>query len=172
MAHGALGPPSAKWIYRTSDGAILGYVLRFDNRVEKTFLPLTFCETRHKRRDWRWKAWPPPRPLYGLDRLSARPDTPVVVCEGEKAADAAGSLLPDWVAITSPNGSKAAGKADWASLRGRRVLVWPDADEAGNRYAANVARVLETVGAGSVSILTPPADAAAGWDAADAKAEG
>ena len=46
-----------------------------------------------------------PRPLYGLDRLAARPDAPVIVCEGEKAADAAERLFPEYVAVTSPNGA-------------------------------------------------------------------
>ena len=58
-------------------------------------------------------------------RLAERPSAPVVVCEGEKAADAATGLLPGFVAVTSPNGSKSAGKADWSPLRGRAVTVGP-----------------------------------------------
>ena len=44
---------------------------------------------------WHCKAPPTPRPLYGLDRLAARPAAPALVCEGEKTADAAGLLFPD-----------------------------------------------------------------------------
>ena len=62
--------------------------------------------------EWRWKSWDVPRPLYGLDRLAAHPEVPVIIAEGEKAADAAGALLPRWVAVTSPEGSRAAAKAD------------------------------------------------------------
>ncbi len=62
--------------------------------------------------EWRWKSWDVPRPLYGLDRLAAHPELPVIIAEGEKAADAAGALLPGWVAVTSPEGSRAAAKAD------------------------------------------------------------
>ena len=43
--------------------------------------------------------------------MAERPTAPVIVTEGEKAADAAAALLPNMVAITSPNGSKSAGKA-------------------------------------------------------------
>jgi putative DNA primase/helicase len=43
---------------------------------------------------------------------SRRPDAPVIVTEGETAADAAAELLPDHVAITSPGSSKAAAAAD------------------------------------------------------------
>jgi hypothetical protein len=46
------------------------------------------------RTGWHFKAPPWPGPLYGLDRLAAQPDAPVVICEGEKAADAAGRLFP------------------------------------------------------------------------------
>ena len=44
----------------------------------------------------------------------------VIICEGEKSADAATRLLPGFVAVTSPNGSKSAGNADWSPLRGAR----------------------------------------------------
>ena len=47
-----------------------------------------------------------PRPLYGLERLAARPEVRVIITEGEKAADAAGALLPGWVAVTSPGGAR------------------------------------------------------------------
>jgi hypothetical protein len=48
-------------------------------------------------------------------------------------------VFPNCVCITSPGGSQAATKADWSPLVGRRVLVWPDADEPGAKYAATVA---------------------------------
>ena len=47
--------------------------------------------------EWRWESWPPKRPLYGLQRLAGRPGAAVVICEGEKAADAATRLLPCFV---------------------------------------------------------------------------
>ncbi len=53
------------------------------------------------------------------------------VSEGEKAADTAQRIFPDHVAVTSPGGAKAAGKADWGPLAGRRVVIWPDNDEPG-----------------------------------------
>jgi hypothetical protein len=44
--------------------------------------------------------------------LAERPNAPVIITEGGKAADAAGKLLPGQVAVTSPNGSKSLSKAD------------------------------------------------------------
>jgi putative DNA primase/helicase len=96
----------------------------------------------------------------------------VVVCEGEKATDAATRLLPGFVVVTSPNGSKSAGKADWSPLRGRLVTVWPDADAAGFEYARQVAKLATTAGAVSMAIVSPPADSRVGWDAADALTDG
>ena len=82
--------------------------------------PLTFCEhSGTGAREWRWKGFAPLRPLFGLNRLAARPDAPVVVVEGEKAADAAGRLLPGFVVITSPGGSNAAGRPFQNMLYGR-----------------------------------------------------
>lgn len=171
--HPALGAPVLRHVYRNHAGEALGQVLRF-NKPDgtKEFLPLTWC--RHSdtgETAWRWKSWPAPRPLYGLDRLAARPSAPVIVCEGEKAADAAGRLLPDHVAVTSPHGAKSAGKASWSELRQRRVIIWPDADEAGAGYAEVAARCLSAIGV-KAKIIAPPAGVAEGWDAADAEAAG
>lgn len=172
--HPSHGKPAALWPYRDAGGALLGYAVRF-NRPDggKTFQPLTlFREVASGALRWKWKGWPDPRPLYGLDRLAGRPEATVLLCEGEKAADAAGELLPDLVAVTSPNGGKSAAKANWRPLRGRRVIVWPDADPAGTEYAEAATRLMLAAGAASVAQVTPPEGAAIGWDAADALADG
>lgn len=172
--HPSLGRPSARWSYFDGTGAVMGFVTRFGRRDgSKEFRPLTLWQSgRDHRREWRWEAWPDPRPLYGLDRLTGEPGAPVVVCEGEKAADAAARLLPGFAVVTSPNGSKSAGKADWSPLAGRHVVIWPDADAPGNAYAEEVARLALTAGALSIAVLMLPEGVAEGWDAADAEAEG
>jgi hypothetical protein len=95
-----------------------------------------------------------------------------VVTEGEKAADAATRLLKGFVAITSPNGSKSAARADWSPLQGRRMIVWPDADPAGMEYARAVSRLAVAAGASSIAIAMPPSGVPDGWDANDALADG
>ena len=80
--------------------------------------------------------------MYNLDKLAARSDARGVICKGEKSADAAARVIPDSVCVTSPNGSQSASKADWSPLHGRRVLIWPDADEQGSTYVAEVAAIL------------------------------
>ena len=117
---------------------------------------------------WRWKAPPAPRPLYRLDALRSRPDAPVLIVEGEKAADAAQRLFPEAVAITWPSGCKAIDKADWTPMAGRRCVLWPDADDVGRQAMAKLAPRLLAAGAEQVRIVHPPADAPEGWDLADA----
>lgn len=117
---------------------------------------------------WRWKAPPEPRPLYGKQSLATKPNAPVLVVEGEKTADAAAKLYPSAVVITWPSGCKAAGKADWSPLVGRRCVLWPDADAVGRDAMAKLAPRLMQAGAAQVRIVQPPADAPDGWDLADA----
>ncbi len=182
------GSPSARWAYRDAEGRVLFWVLRFDPNkkgARKQYCPLTYCEKDGKRA-WRWKGFPLPRPLYQLDELRKRPDAPVLVCEGEKAADAAAKLLLGWVTTTAPNGSQSPKKADWSVLVGRRVVIWGDYDEAGRGYVQDVAKLLGGVASSIEEIRLPLAGSPGadgvvdpqsrepeeGWDAADALAEG
>ncbi len=182
LVHSKWGKPSATWTYRDAKGEMLFCVCRFDpNGERKQFLPLSLWRESSGALQWRWKGVPVLRPLYGLDKLAANPGASVVICEGEKSADAAAKVFPRSVAMASPGGSQAAGKADWAPLAGRQVLIWPDADEPGGKYADTVSTNLCGLGC-SVSIvdalalasLTPDGgyrEPVKGWDAADAIAE-
>jgi putative DNA primase/helicase len=177
-AHPKHGAPSMRWDYRDGAGRLLGAVLRFEAGAageRKQFFPLTWCEDAAGRRAWRWQTWAAPRPLYGLDRLAARPAAPAVLVEGEKAADAAAALLPDYVAVTWPGGAAAVGHADFAPLAGRDVLAWADADAPGAKAMSEAARRLAAAGAASTETLDLAAtfgERPSGWDAADAQAEG
>ena len=104
--------------------------------------------------------------------FAEKPDAVVVVAEGEKAADAAQRLLPQYVVTTSSGGSKAAKRADWSPLKGRAILIWPDADKEGYDYACAVAKLARVVGAKSIAIARLPEGLPKGWDAADAEADG
>jgi len=116
---------------------------------------------------WRWKALPAPRPLLNLDQLRANSGT-VLIVEGEKAADAAAKLYPKAVVTTWPSGCKAIDKADWLPLQGRRVILWPDADQPGQQAMDQLAQRLLSLPVDRVQMVTPPADAPKGWDLADA----
>src|SRR5258708_6188301 len=82
-AAGAALPPAT----RAATGCLLGCRPPGDARGDndKKFGPATFWRNGGKG-VWRNKSWPGARPLFGLDRLAARPDAIVLLAEGEKAA--------------------------------------------------------------------------------------
>ena len=101
--------------------------------------------------------------LWGNDEGNG----PVVICEGEKAAQAvarAGFTGASWI-----GGAARAGQPDYSRLSGRHVLVWPDNDKPGVK-AAQVAAEKAAEWTASVTIL-PALDGPDGWDAADVSAE-
>ena len=160
--HPVLGAPSQRWTYYDGNGDVLGYVARYDpENQRKQIIPWTFSTD-----GWGMGQWPVPRPLYRLQELEARPEDPVLVVEGEKAADAAAALAGSpYVAVTWPGGGQALGRADWQVLRGRRVLLWPDADEPGVAAMQRLAEILAPI-ASEIKIIdvTGQPD---GWDCAD-----
>ncbi len=128
------------FIYRDEAGRMVGAVLRYNLPDGRKMTPTaTWCEADGMPPRWVDLPFPEPRPLYGLDLLAARPDAPVLVVEGEKACDAARALLPELVCVTSPGGSNGTRRVDWSPLAGRDVRIWPDADDAGAKYARAIA---------------------------------
>jgi hypothetical protein len=159
------------WVYRGPAGELLGYVGRYDDDSDppsgkKQFRPFTYCRHRDGSVQWRARGFPEPWPLYGLDRLAARPDAPVLIVEGEKSADAAQARFPNYIAITSPFGCGRADKADWSALSGREVIIWPDADEGGEAYADDVVGMATEAGARSVRVVDV-AELPLKWDLAE-----
>jgi hypothetical protein len=163
--HHASLRPIRQWAYRDAAGRLLGYVLRCEMPDGKWTPAVTYTQE-----GWALVAFPGPRPLYQADQLAARPDRPVMVVEGEKAADAAQQLLPGWVVVTWPGGTNAVGMADWEPLAGRDVVVWPDADEPGQAAAKAITARLQGLAA-RVRLLDVDGQPK-GWDAADAVEEG
>lgn len=195
--HRQHGKPSNVWIYRAADGQPMMVLYRFNlgpddsGTPRKVFAPLTWC--RHSGNgspSWRWQMLPEPRPLLRLDELANRSAAPVVLCEGEKSADAAAELLPGYVATCWPNGTNSWQKADFAPLAGRDVLLWPDNDAPGLKCMDALAEHLRQLGAASVRLMAlavfsqhpglngdsptfaPGGEWAEGDDAADALAKG
>jgi hypothetical protein len=140
--------------YYDADDRLLCYVRRTEAKggKDKVFLPLTYGSLGGKV-GWHSKAPGQPRPLYGLNRLShAAPDAVVLLCEGEKAADAAQRMFPDHVALSWMGGAKADSLADLTPLAGLKVDIWPDADQPGREVSVRFgkrlpgSRILDTTG--------------------------
>lgn len=183
--HSKLGKPSKVWTYRDETGQVLFYVNRFNQGDgRKEIRPLSYCHNEEAGvSDWRWQGPNKPWPLYAMDKIAARPEAVVIVCEGEKAADAAQSLFPDPVATTPHNGAKSPHFTDWEPMKGRTVWVWPDNDKPGAEFAEKVATLAHRAGAAEVQIIDPAEFATLPdgtqreglprkWDAANALAEG
>lgn len=161
-AHPKHGKPWKRWEYRDANGGLLMVVDRYnlspasgETKPRKVFSPLTWW--RHAatgKGQWQRKGLPEPRPLLNLDKLAADPGAPVLVCEGEKSADAAAELMPDYVATCWPNSTNSADKADWAPLAGRNVVLWPDNDRAGIECMEKLAARLQSAGVASVRLMS------------------
>ncbi|MGL6157176.1 MAG: phage/plasmid primase, P4 family [Ralstonia mannitolilytica] len=157
-----LGPATAKWDYLDAQGRLIAVVYRYDPPGRKK----EFRPWDAKRRKM---APPEPRPLYNQPGIHNAAQ--VVLVEGEKCAQALIEL--GIVATTAMHGANApVDKTDWTPLAGKAVLIWPDRDKPGWEYAVQAAQAILSAGAKSCHILYPPEEAAEGWDAADAVAEG
>jgi putative DNA primase/helicase len=168
MAIRGLGEPSRIWPYRDTDGVILGYVARYETDEGKQIRCWTWGARGSEEPAWGCGHWNAPRPLYGLDKLSLRPDAPVLVVEGEKAADAAAALLGAYVVVTWPGGSQSWHKADWSAIKGRKVLLWPDNDAPGNECMGKLAPILADPAILACMVKTiDPSGMPDGFDAAD-----
>lgn len=164
--HPMLGVPSKRHAYTNDLGVTVATVFRYDKSdksAKKEFRPFChYCQ--------RWHA-PDIRPLYYAKALK---DTagPVLVVEGENCADALNSL--GILATTVFGSAGGIGKADFAPLKDRDVIIWPDNDEPGCKFANGVALSLRECGAATVRVIPVEAlkDKPSTWDAADAINDG
>ena len=138
-----IGSPSMEFPYRDHHGDLLFLVRRYETPVGgKKVVAWTYrlpLGPSAKPPLGTWKPQKPekPWPIYGLDRLAARPGATVLVAEGEKAADAAERLL-DGVGVTVLNGASSVTHADLTPLFGRDIVILPDNDAPGRKYALDL----------------------------------
>ncbi len=106
-------------------------------------------------------------PLYGIERLADWPEEyPVVLVEGEKAADALNGTDHILALGTVTGASSAPGVGALEALRGREVVLWPDADDPGRAHMEKTAEGLQGV-AELVRLYAWPEAPEKGADAAD-----
>jgi putative DNA primase/helicase len=167
--HTATYKPSMVFPYCDIAGNLIAYVIRQDLANGGKMTPLLrWCELPGDKQGWCHHVLAEPRPLYGLDRLARGGQ--VVLVEGEKAADAGMKLL-DMPVLSWQGGGKGAKYADWTTLLGRDVAIWPDADDPGLAVAVEIYEELQDI-AKTVKIVGVDPEKSKGWDAADALEEG
>ena len=144
----------ARFAYKDAEETILGYVVRLEDRQGTKITPtLTYCQNNQGDHQWRWQGFGDDRPLYGLDQLAQKPEARVLVVEGEKTAEAAKSLFPEYAVITWSGGCGSVHKSDWSVLKGRDVILWPDNDKAGHNAVAKIKDILAEHGNEQVNLV-------------------
>lgn len=89
--------------------------------------------------------------------------SPIILCEGEKAARAV--QRAGYTGASYIGGSACAGKADYSRVEGQSVAIWPDNDEPGMEAAGIAFQLCREAGAKRVALLQPLLEAKG--DAAD-----
>ena len=167
--------PTAFWRYFNADWQLMFFVIRFDPPApqRKFFHPLSYClDSKSGQYSWQLRPVPKPRPLYNLPMVAG--SEKVLIVEGEKSADSAQRLLPEWTVVTWPGGANAEEYADWSPVcslpKETRIVLWPDADKKGTGQAtmARVAKLL----ARDVEILEPDPAWPDKYDVADLEKDG
>jgi len=105
-------------------------------------------------------------PLYRTPDLITRPHDPVIVCEGEKAAEAL--VEAGLLALGTVTGAAGTPSVEVLSvLNGRVVWLWPDNDKTGREHMQRIAERLKVT-----PLWVEWKDAPEGGDAADYIAQG
>jgi hypothetical protein len=161
--------PSAVYVYRDRNDRFVGLVARIELGEGRKATPqIRYVQLADGRRCWAIVPFEAPRPLFGAELL--RSADRVVVVEGEKSATALATCCAANV-VTWAGGTNGWHLSDWMPVAGKTVVLWPDHDLPGIGAMRKIALMLQQLSC-RVSIAWPPATAAAGWDAADAIADG
>ena len=133
------------YAYRNINNELCGYVVRIKDQMidKKATLPVVYTENDKGIRSWRSRGFGDNRCLYNEQRLH-NSNKPVLIVEGEKTADSAQALYPEFDLISWSGGASSYVKSNWNVLSGKQVTIWPDNDQAGIDAAHNIKSLLES----------------------------
>lgn len=166
LLHQMDGPPTpgatARWRYDDGNGCSF-WIVRTDKPGGKEVRPWHL-------KDGTWimsKPIKPPQgyPLLNIDKLESA--STIVIVEGEKACSA---VPTPYVSTTWSGGASAVKLTNYAPLKGKKIILWPDNDEPGLKAMDEIKTILEGLGC-AISIIKPDASWPAKSDAADFPAE-
>lgn len=121
-----------QWMYTDSDGIPTNFiVVRYDGHDDKVTIPFIFARLPDGREEWIARA--PTSPQWYNPR-AIREDI-VVIVEGEKAASHGQKHCPEYGWMSWSGGASNYNKMDLSILDGKRVILWPDNDEPGHKWA-------------------------------------
>lgn len=140
--------------YYNSNNTPVGCVVRCDREDEgkKVKLFTQYCYDIEKG-TWRAGWGGVAKPLYNLKEILERKTATVMIVEGEKTAEAARLLFPSYVVTTCSMGASSPSSSNWGFLKNRDVIISPDNDKAGAKFARSVNDLLENIGVNSIKGL-------------------
>lgn len=172
--HPKHGKPEKLYAYKNTDGSYYMAVYRYKlaelnskNKNKKHFSQWHFDYNVKK-----WVAKKPPNGylLYNLDQIQSSPSKKVVICEGEKSAEAISELLSPslYIGTCWPGGSKNQNidNTNLTPLANRDVILWPDNDDEGKQAMQHVAARIAHL-AKSITVIQPDPEDPETFDAAD-----
>lgn len=187
---------TARYTYTNADGDTLFHVVRLEpkevSKGGKMTLPLSYgvntSDTRESNggRDdpcWALKKFADSKetsnglPLYNLHEMTHRQRSPILMVEGEKAAESAKAMFPEMVVSTWHGGAGNVAQADTSPLKGREVVLWPDNDAMGIKAMHALAERCKDIGVSgihTVDLMFNQSDVQLPekWDLADAPPKG
>jgi len=128
--------------YCLDENSLVMYVVRWDNvqqkdgTLGKEIRPYIYGTDAIGNAGWR-SQFLDELPLYNLPELTNERKE-ILFVEGEKTAEAAKILFPDYTVTTTAGGSNSAHKTDFFPVSLRNVLISPDCGEAGKKYGDHV----------------------------------
>jgi putative DNA primase/helicase len=149
------------WDYHDENNQVIAKVYRYDTDSGKKYFPFDVKKSTFTA--------PEIRPLYNIPGILK--SDKILLVEGEKCAEA---LIEKGItATTAMFGANAhVDKTDWSPLKSKHIIIWPDNDEPGKKYAENAQKKLLELGVASLAVLEIPQDKPEKWDAADCVVEG
>ena len=144
--------------YRDADGRILFHVARLllsgGDGGKKVTPVVSWAQHKDGRAMWATVRPPAPYPFLGLDILADCPALPALVFEGEKKRAAVESVTDAYACVSVLGGTNGVRKMDVSALRGRAVILWPDADAPGRAMMSELGRRLSGIAASIAYIDT------------------
>ena len=148
--------PDHVYIYKDKESVPVGGIARWDSagsNEKKTIKQFRRVNDLDGQSTWEWGAVFEPRPLYQVPSIAENANATVLLVEGEKTAEAAKNLFPEYVITTTIGGAKASQKTDFTPLRGRHIILAQDNDSAGEAYIAKVIALCCQVGTASLRVM-------------------
>ena len=164
--------PVKTWDYKDANGDLIGIAARYEVNGKKEPRMWTYGSRGEDSAEWGCGAFNYPRPLFNLDKIT-NSELPVLIVEGEKCAEAAGHLIPQYVATAWSMGAHGMDRTSFEPLRGRKVVLMPDNDDAGRECMLKLAEILSSPQGLNCEVkILDTSEMAEKWDIADALASG